>query len=305
MVAAQGLAGVRARAAEWPEKPISVILPFTAGGPSDNFARVLAQQLNQVLGQPGVLIMNRPGAAGNVGMADVAAALPDGYTLGIATNAVASHEAMVRRPIVTIERLAWIANLVFEPSVLVVRPGTFATLAGFVAAARSGQLSVGHAGIGSSHQIALTLFERRAGIEIVQVPFNGSSQAKTQMLGGHIDGGIFPLSEVLTMIRDGQGVGLAITTAERSRFAPTLPTFRESGMDIVSGTRRGMVGPASLPLPIRARLVDSLRTVMQSAEMNAVLEGMQVQADWLESDAYLAQMERDLAAVRSLNLMAQ
>ena len=293
-----------ALAAEWPERLITIVLPFTAGGPSDGFARMLARQLHAALGGPGVVVLNRPGAAGNIGMAEVANAQPDGTVIGIATNSVAAHVAMTARPIVTLDSLTWIANLVYEPSALVVRPERFANLAAFLAAARQGPISVGHAGIGTSHQIALTMLERRAGIELVQVAFPGSSQAKTQLIGGHIDAANFPLSEVLTMVREGQGTALAVTTAVRSPFAPDLPTFTEQGVPLVSGTRRAMVAPPGLPQPLQQRLATALEGVMRAPEVVQLLNGMQIQVDWMPGPAMLDLLRQELAALRALGLSA-
>lgn len=296
------LGGRPALASDWPARIISLVMPFNAGGPSDGFARLVAAELNRRLGEPGVVVLNKPGAAGNLGLAEVAAAAPDGYTIGVATNAVAAHVVLTPRPIVTLESFTWVANLVFEPSVIVVRPGGVRDLRAFVAAARTRPVSVAHAGIGTSHQIALTMLERRSGVELVQVPFTGSAPAKTQIIGGHVDAGCFPLSEALTMVRAGQGVALGVTTAERSPFAPELPTFREQGFAVVSGTRRGIVAPAALPAPIRDRLTTALEQVMQSQEMRALLDSMQIQIEWMAGDALLAAMRQNLAELRELGL---
>ncbi len=291
-----------ALADEWPNRTISLVLPFNAGGPSDNFTRLVAIELNRNLGDPGVVVLNKPGAAGNLGLAEVAAMPPDGYTLGIATNSVAAHMVLTRRPIVTLDGFTWIANLVFEPSVLVVRPGGVTSLRAFVEAARDRPVSIGHAGIGTSHQIALTMLERRAGVEFVQVPFTGSAPAKTQIIGGHIDAGSFPLSESLSMVRDGQAVALGVTTVERSPFAPDLPTFREQGYDVVSATRRGVVAPAGLPAPIRDKLSVALEQAMRSQSIRTLLDGLQIQIEWMPGDALLAAMRENLTQLRELGL---
>ncbi len=298
-----GAAGLgQARAAGWPERPLSLVLPFNAGGPSDNFARVLGQQLNQALGEPGVVVLNKPGAAGNIGLAEVAASTADGYMLGIITNSVAAHVVLAPKPIVTFESFTWLAGLVVEPSAIVARPGSFRDMADFIAQAKRRGLSVAHAGIGTAHQIALSLLERRAGIELLQVPFTGSAPAKTQLLGGHLDAAIFPLSEVMIMLRENQGQALAVTLAARTRFAPNLPTFRESGYEVVSGTRRGIVGPAGLPAPVQQRLGAALSQVMQSAALKRVLDEMNVEIDFRSGPELLALMRQDEATIRSLRL---
>jgi tripartite-type tricarboxylate transporter receptor subunit TctC len=301
-----GMAGAAvlrpARAAGWPERPISLVLPFNAGGPSDNFARVLGQQLNQALGEPGVVVLNKPGAAGNIGLAEVAASQPDGYTLGIITNSVAAHVVLAPKPIVTFDSFTWLAGLVVEPSAIVARPGSFRDFSDFVAQARRRAISVGHAGIGTAHQIALSLLERQAGIELVQVPFTGSSPAKTQLLGGHIDAAIFPLSEVLVMLRENGSQALAVTLAARTRFAPEMPTFRENGYEVVSGTRRGLVGPAGLALPVQQRLGAALSQVMRSAALKQLLDEMNVEIDFRSGPDLLALMRQDEATIRALRL---
>jgi tripartite-type tricarboxylate transporter receptor subunit TctC len=209
---------------------------------------------------------------------------------------------MVPKPIVTFDSFTWLAGLVVEPSAIVARPGSFRDFADFIAKARQRGLSVGHAGIGTAHQIALSLLERQARIELVQVPFTGSAPAKTQLLGGHIDAAIFPLSEVLIMLRERQGEALAVTLAERTRVAPTMPTFRENGYEVVSGTRRGIVGPAGLPAPVRERLGAALAQVMQSAALKQVLDEMNVEIDFRSGPELLALMRQDEATIRALRL---
>jgi tripartite-type tricarboxylate transporter receptor subunit TctC len=249
----------------WPAgHPIEILVPFAPGGGMDAMARAIAPFLVARLSGARVIISNRPGAGGQVGTEAVANAAPDGFTLGAcATPTVLSQpiERPVRwRP----TELTWLAQVVEDPCGLFVRTDSpLRDLSGLLAAARKqpGDLAYGTAGIGGDDHIAALLLEEKAGIRLNHIPFNGTSQILVPLLGGQLEVGAFNLSEALPLLRDRAIRGLALAAAERDTAAPEIPTYRESGTDLVFSAGRGLFGPPKLPVPIRTALEAALGSI--------------------------------------------
>jgi tripartite-type tricarboxylate transporter receptor subunit TctC len=204
-----------------------------------------------------VVVINRPGAGGQLGTEAVANAAPDGFTLGAcATPTVLSQpiERPVRwRP----AELTYLAQVVEDPCGLFVRPDSpLQGLPDLLAAAkaRPGDLSYGTAGIGGDDHIATLLLEEVAGVRLNHVPFNGTSQLLVPLLGGQLEVGAFNLSEALPLLRDRAIRGLALASEARDPTAPDIPTYREGGVDVVFSAGRGIFGPPGLPEGIRASI---------------------------------------------------
>lgn len=256
--AAGALARPALAQALWPAgRPIEIIVPFAAGGGMDAMARAIAPFLVARLPGSRVIVSNRPGAGGHVGTEAVANAAPDGFTLGAcATPTILSQpiERPVRwRP----AELTYLAQIVEDPCGLFVRADSpLQDLPGLLAAARKhpGDVSYGTAGIGGDDHIAALLLEEKAGIRLNHIPFNGTSQILTPLLGGQLEVGAFNLSEALPLLRDRAIRGLALAAPERNPAAPEIPTYRESGTDLSFSAGRGVFGPPKLPEPIRAAL---------------------------------------------------
>ena len=220
-----------AKAQAYPSRPISIVVPFPAGGATDVVTRVLARGLSDRLGQS-VVIDNRPGANGAIGTASVAKARPDGYTLvmgGINTHAM--NDSLIKpRPYHSAKDFAPITLTALIPIAFVVNPQLpVTTLQELVTLARSkpGQLSYGSSGVGGPHHLAMELFKLAAGIDIVHVPYRGGAPQLNDLIGGHILIGSIGLPPALPHIQTGKLRPLAITNAKRSSFLPNLVTVAE------------------------------------------------------------------------------
>ena len=277
---------LRARAqAPWPAQPIRFVVPFPPGGLADLLARPLAARLPQMLGQP-VIVENRPGAGGNIGADLVAKAAPDGYTwmLGSIGTLAVNQFLYTRMPYETRSAFAPTSLLVNTPKVIAVGSGKpWKTLAELIAAAKAapGQLSAGSAGNGSSLHIALELFKRQAGVDIVHVPYRGAAPALTDLVAGRIDLIIDNVPNILPQLRDGGARPLAVATPSRLPQLPEVPTTAEAGLPgFLFGTWFGLAAPAGTAAPILARMAEAVDTALKDpatggrfAEQGAILGG--------------------------------
>lgn len=261
---AAALAPVRAFAAEWPVRPISLVVPYTPGGSTDITARIVGERLSTALGQR-LIVDNKPGAGGNLGMEITARAAPDGYTLGLNTTAHAINMTLFRT--INYDAVASfepVALLTENPLVLVVPPASPArSVAEFIALARAkpGTLNFATSGIGQSTHLAAELFAAMAGIKLTHVPYRGSAPAIADVVAGHVDLMFDTTQSVLSQVNDGRVRGLGITSAERLPIARDIPTIAEAALPATSrspGTgssppraRRPRSSPASTPRPSR------------------------------------------------------
>ncbi len=248
-----------ATAQTYPSRPISIVVPFPAGGATDVVTRVLAKGLSERLGQP-VIVENRPGANGAIGTASVAKARPDGYTLvmgGINTHAM--NDSLIKpRPYNSAKDFAAITLTALIPIAFVVNPQLqVETLQDLVALARSKprQLSYGSSGIGGPHHLAMELFKLAAAIDIVHVPYRGGAPQLNDLIGGHILIGAIGLPPALQHIETGKLRALAVTDARRSPFLPNLATVAESGFPgFEMSYWLGLMAPAGTPRAIIDRV---------------------------------------------------
>jgi tripartite-type tricarboxylate transporter receptor subunit TctC len=216
----------------WPQRPVTVIVPFAAGGNTDTIARMTAQRLSEVFGKPFV-VENRTGAAGAIAAAMAARAEPDGYTLFIAALPVmAIVPAMMKVRYNPQKDFAPISNIATNPFVLVVNKDIpVKTLQEFVdyVRARQGKLSYGSAGNGSLIHLSMALFLKRAGLEMINVAYRGNAPALADVIAGHIPAMFSNLSDALPQANSGSVRMLAVSSEKRSALAPQVPTVAESG----------------------------------------------------------------------------
>ncbi|MEJ0069079.1 MAG: tripartite tricarboxylate transporter substrate binding protein [Pseudomonadota bacterium] len=252
------LGGSAAESETYPSRPVRVIVPFPPGGPGDTLARILADKIAPSWGQP-LLIDNRGGAGGNIGSAAVARAAPDGYTLLLhASNLVLNANFYDDMPFDAVKDFTPISGLAFYMLVLDVHPATPArTLAEFVALAkaRPGGLTMANTGTGSPTHLAAALFRQVAGINLIDVPYQGAAPANTALLAGETAGMFNNPLNTLPFLPSGKLHALAVTGATRLALLPDVPTIAESGYPgFEAGTWYGLFGPAHLPPDIVATL---------------------------------------------------
>ena len=256
---AAGTTGAASAQAGWPQRPIRLVVPFTPGGGTDATSRVVAERLT-TLEHWTMVIDNKPGAAGNIGLDAVAKAAADGYTIGMGqtSNLTINPWLYAKMPFDALKDFTPIAEVAAQPVVLVVRQDSpFRTLADFVKAAKAkpGEYSVAQAGSGTVGHLAGEMFARRAGIRILQVPYKGASPAMTDLLGGQI--GLYFGSSVSVMpqVSGGKVRALAVTSEQRLPALPDVPTVAEQGFPGFEATTWvGLVGPAGMPADVVARI---------------------------------------------------
>lgn len=268
------LAGT-ATAQTYPEKTVTLVAPFPAGGSVDLVARALAQQLGEQWKQP-VIVSNRPGASGNIGVEAVVRAPPDGYTLLMGTTAISSSPALFPRlPFDPQRDLAPISLVVTMTNVLVTHPSlpahsVKALLA--LAKARPGTLNSASAGVGSSNHLALVLFNMLSHANISHVPYKGAAPAVTDVVGGHVAMTFAPIAAVVPHIKAQRLRALGVTAAARSSIFPELPTIAESGVAGYDAAGwNALFAPRAVSRNIVLRVHASVKEALANAKVKEVL----------------------------------
>ncbi|MCX7962364.1 MAG: tripartite tricarboxylate transporter substrate binding protein [Burkholderiales bacterium] len=262
----------------WPARPVRIVAPYAAGGPIDVSARLLAGRLQESLGQP-VLVENRPGAGGNLGVDFVAKSVPDGHTLVI--GAVATHAinpTLTGVPYDPVRDFRHVALMVQVPNVLVVNlelPVTSVAELVALARARPGKLDFASGSTGSTGHLAGELFKQMTGTFMVHIPYKGAAPAVLDLLAGRVHLMFDNLASALPNIRAGKVRALAVTTKRRSSFLPELPTLDESGLTGFDMTTWwGVMAPAKTPQPVVDRLAAEIRAALEAPEVRERLRAM-------------------------------
>ncbi len=270
LLASQGLA--QTPGADYPNKPARVVVTFPPGGSSDAVVRILMPRLLEKLGQPWV-IENRPGAGGNVGMAFVAKAAPDGYTLGVgAAGAMAANISLYpQMPFDPVKDLKPITLLASSPFVLVAHPGISAkTLPELIAQAKvaPGKFSIGHGGNGTAMHLSGQLLAQLAGVQFVEVPYRGTAPATMDTLSGQIPLAMVDLVAALPHLRSGKLVALGVTSAQRQPTLPDVPSMAEGGVPGYESIGWfGLLAPAGTPASVIARLNAEIVAALSDPEI--------------------------------------
>ena len=262
-----------AASAAYPERTISLIVPFPAGGPTDIIARIVSNALQRSLGQS-VIVENRGGGGGNVGIGIVARATPDGYTLLLTSTAIAVNPALYSSlPYDPIKDFLPICELVNAPNVIFVRPESgIKSLADLIARAKAapGVLNYASPGVGTKSHLAAEKLKLRAGIDIVHIPYSGGGPATMGVLDGTVHVGSVALAPVEPLIKDGKFIALAVTGAKRWFSLPDVPTMIDSGFPgFVSDTFNALFAPAGTPAEIVALLSRETQAALKTPEARA------------------------------------
>lgn len=286
--------------AAWPQKPIELVVGFAAGGGTDITARTLAVHLGKRLGTQ-VVVTNKPGASGELGLVQVARAAPDGYTIGMTNMPGLVTLPIERKTQFKGRDFAYIANLVRDPSAFSVIAGSkYKTLADLVADAKAnpGKISYGSTGVGTDDHLAMVLFERLTGARLNHVPFNGAGPLRTAVLGGHVVVGGMNLGEVMPS-RDKVRM-LAQASAGRSPLAKDVPSFTEQGVSLVFSSERGIVAPAGIPADVQSRLAAALRAIAADPEFQKQMASQFTEMDYLEGAAWKSRLDKASAEFQAL-----
>jgi tripartite-type tricarboxylate transporter receptor subunit TctC len=254
----------------YPAKPVRLVLPFPTGGPTDILGRLLGQKLFENLGQP-VVAENRPGAGGNLGAEYGAKQAPDGYTIVLASNALAISPNLYKKLNYDLVRdFAPISLVAQVPNVLLVHPSVPAkSLKELAAVARAspGRITFGSGGLGTGQHLAGEIFKSAAKVSMLHVPYKGSGVAMLSMIGGHLDMLVIGAPPALQQIQAGKVRALAVLTEERLAILPQVPTAKESGYpDFVVVSWYGMLAPAGTPREIVGRLNGELGKILAAPD---------------------------------------
>jgi tripartite-type tricarboxylate transporter receptor subunit TctC len=294
----------QAAAAAYPDKNITLIVPFAPGGPTDIIARILSAAFQKSLGQS-VIVDNRGGAAGNIGMALAARAAPDGYTLLLTSTAIAVNPALFSKlGYDPVKDFMPISELVSAPNVIIVRPDSgIMSLADLVARAKAkpGTFNYASPGVGTKSHLTGEELKLRAGIEMTHVPYKGAGPAALAVLEGTVQVGSVALAAADQLVKSGQLRALAVTGAERWFSLPDVPTMIESGYPgFVSDTFNALFAPAGTPAPIVEALVKASQASMRSPDAleQAHNAGFEVVAG--TPDQLAARLAAEIPAVKQL-----
>jgi tripartite-type tricarboxylate transporter receptor subunit TctC len=281
--------------APWqPDRPLTMIVAYAAGGGTDTAARLLARMLERQLGQP-VVVTNRAGASGAIGFTELARARPDGYTIGFTnTPTIVTIPIEHRDARFKLDDFAFIANIVDDPGGLwVLAASPIRSLADLLAEARRrpGEVSYGTSGIGSDDHLAMLAIERATGTRFLHVPYAGSAPVRTALMGRTIDLAVVNMGEGVPDWRQGLTRPLGQLAPSRWAMAAEVPTLREQGLDVVEGSMRGLAAPAGLPPAVMARLAAAVQAAMADPEFIAGARQQMLPLRYLGPAEYTAELQ--------------
>lgn len=284
----------------YPSRPVELVVGFAAGGGTDTTARTVAAALERELGGS-VIVANRPGASGELALAAVARATPDGHTLAMTNYPGFLSIPIERKASFKLEDFTLLANVVSDPSAFsVASEGPIKDAAALIARAKAqpGVVTFGSTGIGTDEHLALSLFEQLAGVKLSHVPYRGAGPLGTDLVGRHVEvaglnvGEAVPLGDKIKVVLQGG--------AKRSRFAPDAPTFREAGLAFEMRSERGIVAPKGLPDAVEKRLTEALAAVVAKADFVSRIESQYTELFYLPSAAWRQHLLREAEVLRRL-----
>jgi tripartite-type tricarboxylate transporter receptor subunit TctC len=287
-------------AQSYPSKPIRLVVPFTPGGVTDTSGRLIAEQLSKRLGQQ-VIVDNKPGASGNIGTQQVAAAEGDGYTLllGFDGTMVINPHVFPKTGFDTLKDFAPIGKIGDAVLILVANPSFPAkNLKDLIALSKTqaGGLSYGTSGTGGTPHIAGELLRQRTGANLVHVPYKGGGQALTDVLGGNIPLVYTAIAGAIPHVKSGKLLPIAVSSSKRASSMPDVATFIENGVtDFEASSWVGLLAPAKTPRAIITRLNTELNAVLNDPEVKERLNGMGITAAPGTAESFGAELSRDLA----------
>jgi len=276
----------------YPSKPITMIVPFPPGGVADITGRPLAAIMEKTLKHP-VVVVNRTGAGGALGMSQVAKSAPDGYTILMGLSSISifpvSDRINGRQPAYEMKDFAPIALVSSDPTVLVVRAeSTYRTLKDFVDAAKAnpGKINYSSSGVYGTLHVAMEIFANAAGIKLFHVPYQGGGPAVTALLGGQVEALASGPAAAIGQIKGGKMRALAAWSDKRLALMPELPTFKELGYDAEFYIWAGVFAPAATPQPILARLREAVRATVADPDFKAAMDKVATPISYLDAPEF-------------------
>jgi tripartite-type tricarboxylate transporter receptor subunit TctC len=276
----------------YPSKPITMIVPFPPGGVADITGRPLAAMMERSLKQP-VVIVNRTGAGGALGMSQVAKSAPDGYTILMGLSSISifpvSDRINGKQPAYEMKDFAPIALISSDPTVLVVRAESpYKTLKDFVDAAKAnpGKINYSSSGVYGTLHVAMEIFANAAGIKLFHVPYGGGGPAVNALLGGQVDALASGPAAAIGQIKGGKMRALAAWSDKRLALMPDLPTFKELGYDAEFYIWAGVFAPVATPQPILARLREAVRAAVNDPDFKAAMDKVGTPISYLDAPEF-------------------
>ncbi|WP_252502063.1 tripartite tricarboxylate transporter substrate binding protein [Sporosarcina sp. Marseille-Q4943] len=273
---------------DYPKKPIEVIVAFNAGGGTDVAARTILNFTEQHAGTS-FAVINKPGAAGEIGFTALAGAPTDGYTIGM-INPPTTLLHPIQRPDevkYNLDDFALIANIVTDPGAFVVNADSpINTLDDLFEAAKDGKLNMAYGGPGTSEALTLRRAEEMKGIEFNKIPFEGTSPAVAALMGGHVDVLITNASEIITQYEDKKIKVLAVGSDERVDLLPDVPTYKEEGLELTQVSMRGLAAPKGISKEQQDYLAEAIRKTMADEEFIKKAKEMALPLDYKGPEEY-------------------
>ena len=305
LIAASALAAAAPN--DYPTRSITMIVPFPPGGVADITARPLAEVMGRHLGQS-VVVENKPGAGGGLGMHYVANARPDGYTVLMALSSISiipeADKVLGREPMFQLAQLVPIARFTADPTVLAVRADSpYKSVADLVAAAKKapGSIPFGSSGNYGTMHVPMEMLSQAAGVKMLHVPFTGAGPAIVALLGGQVDALATGPSTVTGHVRGGK-VRVLATWGEAGRHPafPDVPTLKELGYDVQFSQWTGLFVPAGTPQPVVARLREAARAAVQDPQFKAALAKVETPIQYLDQPQFAAFWNADARKLASV-----
>lgn len=283
----------------YPTQPVRFLVPYTPGGNADVIARLMAQKLSMIWDKP-VVVENRPGASGTIAVNAVAKADPDGHTMVIAAagNAVVAHKLIKNLPYDPVQDLTPVSVVATPPFVLVTaQDSRFSNVQDLIDSARKqpGRITFGSAGLGSANHLSGELMASLIDAPLMHVPYKGMGPAVNDVIGGRVDVAFAPVPLVMAQIKAGRLRALAVTSLQRSKVMPDVPTVAESGIqEFESGAWFAIMVPKRTPKPVVDKIYEGIQEVMKDANFLRTLENEGAVALGLSPEAASASLQSEM-----------
>ncbi|MBV1820015.1 tripartite tricarboxylate transporter substrate binding protein [Clostridium cochlearium] len=280
---------------DYPKKNIELIVAYKAGGGTDVGARILAAEAEKKLGKP-LVVVNKPGADGEIGYSEIAKAKPDGYTIGFINLPTFVSLPIDRKTSYSKDDVVPIMNFVYDSGVLVVKGDSkFNTLEDLIKYAKSNpkELTISNNGTGASNHIGAAHFAKEAGIEVTHVPFGGSADMLAALRGDHVQATVAKISEVAHLVKSGELKILASFTEDRLEIFKDVPTLKEKGFNVIFGSARGVVAPKGTPEEIVKKLHDVFKEAMESEGLKEKCEKSNMPLKYMSSEEFKKYIDED------------